>query len=572
MSVTKHEIRQGAYYDSIVLMQLQKSLEKLPGVVEVGVMMATPANRDVFAATGFSLDGVDAKSDDLLIMVNADDEVLAGDALAQIDTLIKQRSAGGDRIAPEFRSRSLGAAAKNMPDAQWVLVSVPGRYAAGVAEEALDLGKHVFLFSDNVSLDDEVKLKQKARAKGLLVMGPDCGTAIIDGVGLGFANRVRSGNIGLVAASGTGLQAVTTHIHNLGGGISQAIGTGGRDLKQEVGGITALQSLDLLARDPETDVIVFISKPPAPNIATKLLNVAQSVASTTNKPIIINFIGYPPPAKNLGHVHFATSLDEAARLAASFSTEHKSSAEMTSTTQTQGYLRGLFSGGTLAYEMMLGLQTTLHPLYANVAIHPAQQLADVWQSQAHTIIDMGEDDFTQGRLHPMMDNDLRLRRLRSEAADPNVGMILLDVVLGEGAHPDPARELASVINEVMQAQPHLEIVCIVLGTDDDPQDISAQIAQLEQAGSTVFRTTSETLAYINQNFRATTSTDTTHPTLPIEHFDRNLQGGLNAINVGIETFYESLQRQGASITQVDWRPPAGGNEKLMAILAKMKKG
>ncbi|MCB9155415.1 MAG: hypothetical protein H6649_15330, partial [Caldilineae bacterium] len=298
--VSKHEIRRGVYYDSVVLMQLQRALAALPDVEDAAVVMATPANRDVLASTGFDVTAIDAKPEDLLIVVKASSGQAAESALAQVDALLtrRQSDAGSD-----YRPRSLRAAASALPDANWVLISVPGRYAAGVAREALDLGKHVFLYSDNVSLADEIKLKQQARDRGLLVMGPDCGTAIVNGVGLGFANRVRRGKVGIVAASGTGLQAVSSGIHELGGGISQALGTGGRDLKADVGGITALQGLDLLARDPQTAVIVLISKPPAANVATTLLSAARS----SGKPVVVNFIGYPPPARRLDNLHFATN-------------------------------------------------------------------------------------------------------------------------------------------------------------------------------------------------------------------------------------------------------------------------
>jgi len=273
----KVEIRPGIYFDSIVLMQLQRKLAALPGIEDAGVVMATPANKELLE--GFELlssEGVQAGPDDLLIVVKSDDEKAAVDAISQVDQLLQEKRTA---ISQAFRPHSLSMAVKQLPDAAWVLVSTPGRYAANVVKEALDLGKNVFLYSDNVTLDDEIMLKQKARDKGLLVMGPDCGTAIINGVGLGFANRVRVGAIGVVGASGTGMQAITTQIHNLGGGISQAIGTGGRDLKAEVGGITAIQGLELLAQDEDTKVIVLVSKPPADKVATKLLAAAKTDCS-----------------------------------------------------------------------------------------------------------------------------------------------------------------------------------------------------------------------------------------------------------------------------------------------------
>ena len=558
MSITKYQIRPGAYFDSVLLMQLQKSLASLPGVIDAGVVMATPANLDVLKAAGFSLTNIEAKADDLLIMVKAETEPAAADDLAQVDDLLKRRRSVSGQ---DFRPRSLASAAKTLPEANWVLISVPGRYAAGVAEEALALGKHVFLYSDNVSLADEIKLKQKAREKGLLVMGPDCGTAVINGVGLGFANRVRRGSIGLVAASGTGLQAVTVGIHNLGGGISQAIGTGGRDLKSDVGGITASQGLDLLRRDPQTEVIILVSKPPDTAVATHLLNAAQS----TNKPTVINFIGYPSPVRRLGNLYFANSLSKAAVIGYSLlGIDDEPITDPPITNNPPPFLRALFSGGTLAYETLFSLQTVLSPIYSNTPIQPEQQLADNMVSQAHTILDLGEDEFTQGRLHPMMDNDLRLRRLRQETADPQVGLILLDVVLGEGAHPDPAGELAPAIAQVKKER-DIEFAAIVLGTDEDPQGLEAQTEQFVQAGAVVFHTTTDAIAYVSERLRPSYSYD--YPPLPLTHFS----AGLGAINVGLESFYDSLKTQGADAIQIDWRPPAGGDEKLMAILAKMKK-
>jgi FdrA protein len=549
----QYEVRPGAYYDSVVLMQLQKGLAALPGVVDAGVVMATDANKELLAAMGLLPDNVAAKADDLLIVVQGENETAARAALAQVNELLQQRRAGR---AQTVRPKSLATAVAQLPTAQFTLISAPGRYAAGVAEDALNLGQHVFLYSDNVHLADEVRLKQIARAKGLLLMGPDCGTAVINGVGLGFANRVRRGRIGLVAASGTGLQAVSTEIHNLGGGISQAIGVGGRDLKEEVGGITTLQALDLLQRDEGTAVIVLISKPPAEQVAATLLRAAQS----GDKPVIVNFIGYAPPGRRLGNLFFTSGLIDAAEHAVRLSSEVVQLREQRR--PLSGNLRGLFSGGTLAYEMLLGLQAVLTPLYSNIPIHPQQQLPDLMQSQAHTILDLGDDTFTQGRLHPMMDNDLRLRRLRQETADPDVDLIILDVVLGEGAHPDPAAELAPAIANAARAGKR--VVAIVVGTELDPQNLDSQIERLAAAGAHIFPNVSETLDYVYNRLPPPA-----RDFLPVSLAAFSGEG-VTAVNVGLESFYESVIGQGGTAVAVDWRPPAGGNEQLMAILAKMK--
>ena len=557
MSITKYDIRRGAYYDSVVLMQLQRGLVGLPSVIDAGVVMATPANRELLAANNLLPDSITASPDDLLIVVKAEEDSAASDAINQVDSLLARRRSS---VSQDFRPRSLNAAHKQLPASGWVLISVPGRYAAAVARDALELNQHVFLYSDNVSLEDEVALKQAAREKGLLVMGPDCGTAIINGIGLGFANRVSRGPIGLVGASGTGLQAVTTQIHNLGGGISHAIGTGGRDLKAEVGAITAHQALDLLSRDPQTKVIVLISKPPSPDVATKLLGAAQA----TGKPVVVDFIGYPPPARKLGNLHFATSLSEAAEIAVEIGRFAQRLETVEKSPVTNLYLRGLFSGGTLAYEALLGLQATLSPIYSNAPITKSQLLADPLKSKAHTIIDLGDEFFMVGRLHPMIDNDLRIRRLRQEATDPEVGLILLDVVLGEGSHPDPASELAPIIKDVI-GDSELEVVVVVIGTEDDPQNLQSQIEQLKEAGAIVFRTVTEVVNYISLRFGQPVSND--YPPVNLEHLTQPLA----AINVGLESFYESLTSQGAQAVHVDWRPPAGGNEKLASLLARMKK-
>jgi FdrA protein len=576
MTVTKWNVRAGAYYDSVVLMQLQRGLLELPGVEDAGVVMATQANRDLLAANNLLPDSISANPDDLLIVVKAKTESAATEAIEKVDELLARKKSFV--VSQDFRPRSLSAAVRQLPEANFVLISVPGRYAAEVAREALELGKHVFLYSDNVSLDDEITLKRTAREKGLLMMGPDCGTAIINGIGLGFANRVRRGPIGVVGASGTGTQAVTVHIHNLGAGVSHAIGTGGRDLKSEVGAVTAHQALDVLARDPETKVIVLVSKPPSSEVATELISAAQ----WTGKPVVIYFIGYPPPARKMGNLNFAVSLSEAAELAIQLLVISSSDSKSQQIPITNYYLRGLFSGGTLAYETLLGLQASLSPIYSNAPITNNQLLKDPLHSEAHTIIDLGDEFFMVGRLHPMIDNDLRIRRMLQEAADPEVGMILFDVVLGEGSHLDPAGELVPVIKEIREKRletrggrdhkelgekrsGELEFVSIVIGTDEDPQNLQTQIDQLNEAGVTVFRSVTESVNYISLRFSRSAPSE--YPPVKLE----SLTQPLAAINIGLESFYESLTSQGAQAVQVEWRPPAGGNEQLASLLARMKK-
>jgi FdrA protein len=573
MAAMKVEIRSGAYYDSVVLMHLQRSLASLPGILDAGVVMGTKANKEILSQTGMlAAEAQVAAADDLVIVVQAENDAAAQAALGTVDELLAERRGA---LEEDYRPKTLESAVQMLPDSRWVLVSVPGRYAAGVSREALRLGKNVFLYSDNVSLEDEISLKQTAADEGLLVMGPDCGTAIVNGVGLGFANRVRQGTIGLVAASGTGLQQVSARIHQLGGGITHALGTGGRDLSEAVGAVTARQGLDLLSRDPDTHIVVLISKPLSSRVADELLSVAKS----SGKPVVVDFIGYAPSAHRVENLHFVATFDEAAALAVQLA---KDDGRWTATDEQktrpdrfsagQRYLRGLFSGGTLAYEALLLLQDYVPTVYSNVPLKEEHRLPNSMVSQAHTIVDLGEDEFTVGRLHPMMDNDLRIRRIQQESDDPEVAVILLDVVLGYGAHPDPASELAPAIAQARarakEAGRLLEVVAVVVGTDEDPQDMEAQRQQLQEAGAHVETSNDTAVRYVGRLARDLNPEPAIQRPRAVDL--ALLHQPLAAINVGLESFSESLKAQGAPVIQVDWRPPAGGNERLMAILERMR--
>ena len=557
------EIRSGVYYDSIVLLQLQQFIAGLPGIIDAGVAMATPTNKEILAQSQLLLDTAKAAgADDMVIAVKAHTPEAAREALARVDSFLERsRSSGGGEYTP----RSIETALAMLPQSHLVLISVPGRYAAQVAEQAIAGGQHVFLYSDNVPVAEEKRLKEKARQRGLMVMGPDCGTAIINGVGLGFANQVRRGNIGVIAASGTGLQVVTSRIHQLGAGISQAIGTGGRDLSEAIGAITAHQALALLQADHQSEVIVLISKPPAPTVAAKLLQAARAIA----KPVVVNFLGYQAASGSQDNLHFVTSLDQAAIQAVKLAENTGKYAVEPITAAPfapgQKYLRGLFSGGTIAYEALIFWQDYLDPIAANIAYGRVAPVASAALSQGHTILDLGADEFTVGRLHPMMDQETRLRRLQQEAEDPETALIFLDVVLGYGAHPNPAAELAPAIVKARktadQAGRHLEIVAIVVGSEEDPQDMLAQEKQLQQAGARVERCLESAVAYAARQV-AGLSRQSADPAW--------LAQPLAAINVGIKNFYDSVKSQGAAIVHVDWRPPAGGNEKLLSILQRMK--
>ena len=570
MAVVKVEIRKGAYYDSVVLMELQASLKKLPGILNVGAMMGSASNKEILEQNGLlTQEAKNALPDDLIISIEGKDTPSVDNAMVEIEKLISQRRTISEE---DYIPKSIQAAAALLPNALWVLVSVPGQYAPGVAREALQLKKNVFLYSDNVSLKEEILLKREFSEHALLLMGPDCGTAIINGVGFGFANKIRKGPIGLVGASGTGLQQVTSRIHQMGSGITHAIGTGGRDLSKEIDGITTHQGLGLLKNDPETKVIVLISKPPSTIVASKLIQNAKNVS----KPVIINFIGYSSPGmgEHFDNLHFTSSLDDTAELAINLANSSdkpniskKEQSEMELAKKL--YLRGIFSGGTLAYESLLLLQNHLPVIYSNIAFEEEYQLKNSWKSQHHTIIDLGEDEFTQGRPHPMIDNSLRIERLIQEGKNPEVGVIIMDIVLGFGAHPDPAAELSPVISNILNDAKNtgrdLEIIVILVGTDEDPQNLESQMEQLKKSGARVETRCKEAIGYIISRFQNYVRRNKV-PNIDVSILKRPVE----VINVGLESFAASIIQQQAKVIHVDWRPPAGGNEKLMSILERMK--
>ena len=576
MAIIKSEIRSGAYFDSVVLMQLQRSLAELPGVDDAGVVMGTKANLDLLEQTGLLVEEIKGvKADDLVLVVKAKDAKTAQEALDKVDELVAARRSR-EGAGEDFLPKSLESADKNLPGTKWVLISVPGRYAAGVSREALRLGKHVFLYSDNVTVDEEIELKTIGAEKGLLVMGPDCGTAIINGIGLGFANQVRKGSIGMVAASGTGLQQVSVRIHQLGGGLTHALGTGGRDLSSKVGGLTARMALDLLDRDPETKVIVLVSKPPDKDAADEILEYARGLS----KPVVVNFIGYQTALQEIDNLLFTSTFDDTAAAAVALDgdledTDTSQEINLEGFKPRQRFLRGLYSGGTLAYEALLILDRYLPSVYSNVPINKELKLENSLVSQEHTIVDLGEDEFTVGRLHPMMDNELRIKRLEMEAKDPEVALILMDVVLGHGSHPDPSAELGPAImaakETAVKAKRRLDVIITLSGTDLDPQGMADQQVVLEKADAQVFLSSDKAVRYAARLIHQLNEVSDSQPTAIFKAVDlASIQGEFAAINVGLESFTESLEFQEASVIQVDWKPAAGGNADLAALLEKMK--
>ncbi len=566
MTVLEARIYKGAYHDSAVLMQLQRALLSQEGVQEVGAVMATPANKTLLQEAGLQTRHFDqAQADDLLVVVQAGTLQAAIQALNQVQDILGRQQADTHE---EYQPKSLAYALDLLPEAEWVLVSVPGEHAAAVARQALDLERNVFLYSDNVPLAAERALKQQARDRNRIVMGPDCGTAIINGIGLGFANCVRRGPVGLVGASGTGMQQIASLLHAYGTGISQVFGCGGRDLSADIGGLAARQCLDQLENDPDTLVRVLVSKPPDIHTARQIR--AHLEAQST--PTVVLFLGQIPPHRAAlspdSKVLQATSLDDAALLARALLAWRNLPIAQPEPVRIampadRQWLRGLFAGGTLAAEMAATLARQGLAVTSNMDREHESDVSLQPATGGHWILDLGADEFTRGRLHPMQDNQLRLRYLHQIARHPATAIVLFDLVLGHGAHPDPAADFAQAIqacrSEAADTGPLF--LALVVGTDEDPQGLARQTVLLQDAGVQVFTRITPCVDHVLAAL---------HPTAPVPPADNAGQHGFACINIGLTAFADSVRDQGGTVLQVDWTPPPPPSVVLQDVLARMR--
>jgi len=490
-------IRKNEYYDSVFLMRIAKTLNEEPGVQQSAVVMATDANKKLLSDIGITASSVDQSGpNDLVVAVVSENPAVVEQVLATLD----QRLQSFSKPTRPASYRSIDEAALSNTDTNLAVISVPGEFAAREARKALERGNHVFLFSNNVPLDEEIELKQIAQRRGLLVMGPDCGTGIINGIGIGFANIVRRGPVGVVGASGTGLQEFTSLVHQAGSGISHAIGTGSRDLLDAVGGITTLMGFDALESDPTTRVIAIISKPAQPETLQRLMERIQK----SSKPVIACFLGLERHLAGYGpNFSQVQSIDEAVELALYHAAqksklvvreeadmERLAEREINAWAPQQRYLRGLFAGGTFCYQSQQVLRATGIPVYSNSPLDKRYHLENPDISLENSLIDLGDDIYTQGIPHPMIYAVQRRKRIAVEAADPEVAILLLDFILGYIASPDPAGDLLDAIQDAKETAAmrgaNLTVVASICGTDKDPQDYDRQKKVLEQVGVHVF--------------------------------------------------------------------------------------
>lgn len=469
---THVEVRPGAYADSVTLLQVSKDVAAVPGVENAQVAMATPLNLEVLASMGFEIPAT--TPNDMVVALKLGEEGDLAVALAAVEAALsrKTRSTGTTEQEPH---RTTGAALADS-DADLALVSVPGEHAFVEAMDALDLGRDVMIFSDNVPVAQEVLLKERAAAQGSLVMGPDCGTAVVGGVGLGFANSTRPGPVGIVAASGTGCQQLMCLLDAAGVGVTAALGVGGRDLSSEVGGRSTREAMRRLDEDPSVELILVVSKPPAEDVAAEL----DRYASSLSTPVRFALLGEGQP-------DLTEAAEQTLEALGTTRPQWQTWGAGASRPATGGHLRGLFVGGTLCKESLLLATAALGPVHSNIPLSPDLDLGQELVTDGHSMVDFGDDALTVGRAHPMIDPTLRLENLAAVAADPDTAVILLDVVLGHGAEPDPAAALAPAVRDAKQrAGRDLPVVVACVGTEEDPQQLSRQATALAEAGAEVF--------------------------------------------------------------------------------------
>ena len=569
-------IKENLYKDSVTLMLLTNEIAEVEGVNKVSIMMGTPANKAIFDNSGLKTDELaGATSNDMAIVIDTEDDAIVDLVLDKIEEfLASQAKSSGSK---EQRSvKSWESALKDMDDANLAVISVPGTYAASVGNRALDEGLHVFMFSDNVSLEDEMNLKQKAREKGLLCMGPDCGTGVIKGVPIAFTNNISPGKIGIVGASGTGIQEVTTIIDKLGAGVTNAIGTGGRDLSEDVGGITMLSAIATLAKDPDTEVITIISKPPAESVRKKIMNYLRTI----DKPIVTIFLGEKPEEHEEGLYH-AYTLEEAARISVNLLKGEKvgqfegdsSKAESVEDGLT---IKGYYSGGTLGGEAAMLIKDALHG-DKEVKNEDGYML----RTDGFEVIDLGDDKYTQGKPHPMIDPTARREYMKNAMKDLSTRVILFDIVLGYGSHEDMATQLSKAIvdiqSEAKEEDREIHFVTTICGTDKDPQDYDTQKKIMEDIGVIVCDTNNKAV----EKALALIGKEIEYPkkdVVPRREITENvyvessdamkelITDKPRIINIGLESFYDTLKSFGVDVVQYDWKPVAGGNAELVKAL------
>lgn len=559
-------------------MLLTNQISTIEGVNKVSIMMATPANKDIFRQSGLGSKELDeASANDLVVAADVEDIRLFDSIEQKMEEFLKKQSVTNTAQSGSENVKSWEQALQKLPEANLAVISVPGAYAALEAERALDEGLNVFMFSDNVTIEDERKIKEKAHDKGLIVMGPDCGTGILQGVPVAFTNHVAQGAIGIIGASGTGIQELTTIIDRLGEGVTNAVGIGGRDLNAAIGGITMMDVIDAMDTDDSVKVLIIVSKPPAKEVRDKI----AARLSSFSKPVVTLFVGEKPKYHEENFYH-AYTLDEAARLAVGIVRgenvpEAESHADETTffKAEDKKTIKAYYSGGTLANEAAMLIKDAM-----NCEVPPEDMEGYMLRLDGNVVVDLGDDAYTKGKPHPMIDPAKRIECMKEAVDDETTGAVLFDVMLGYGSHEDMAGALLPTIKELQEkaasAERKLFFVATVCGTKKDFQGYDAAVRKLEEAGvivcennklacRTALRSVGRDFEEPVKEVRAKEEKESTG-NKPSGKLQKLLAEKPKIINIGLKSFCEVVKEFGCEAVQFDWAPPAGGNVEMIRML------
>ena len=575
-------VKKGAYQDSVVLMLLTNKISALEGVKKVSIMMATPANKDMYKAGGMDTEELlNASANDMVIVADVADAAMMDEILQETEEFLRNQSTVTSGADEDEAVRSWDKAVDKNFGANLALISIPGIYAAAEADRALDEGMNVFIFSDNMTIEDEKRLKDKAHKKGLVVMGPDCGTGIIQSVPIAFTNSVKNGKIGIVGASGTGIQELTTIIDRLGEGVTNAIGTGGRDLSTTVGGITMLDCINAMDKDENTDVLIVISKPPAKEVRDRI----YARLSNCSKPVVTLFLGEKPEYHETDFYH-AYTLDEASRIAVQLIRGEEVKPVKAELPEGDFFdksekksIKAYYSGGTLAGEAAMLIKESL-----DLKTPPEKAAGFMLKTDGHIVVDLGDDVYTQGKPHPMIDPAKRVECMREACDDPSTGVILLDIVLGYGSHEDMAGALIPAIKDLQKKAADenrkLFFVATVCGTRTDFQNYDEQVEKLKEAN--VYVCESNKIAVeaaikiigriIDEPVKEVRRVQAADCEIeePSDALMQMISDKPVTLNIGLKSFAKVIKDYNCKVLQFDWAPPAGGDVEMIKTLQYLR--
>lgn len=506
-------VKSNYYRDSLNLLKISDIMKRSSsGIVEAVVIMGTKTNKAVLVKLGFPSTKINqATESDLIIAIEAVDKGSVDSALRKVEELLHSDGSSDTSNLVSENPTDLDSALVSMSNANLALISIPGEYVKDLSIKLSNEGIHQQIFSDHVPLDDELTIKEYAAKKGVLVLGPGAGTSIINGKGIGFSNVLRRGPVGIIAAAGTGLQEVSSLLDQCDIGVAYGLGVGANDPKEKIGGLMMLEALKVLEELPDIEIMTIVSKPPSPRAKKQIIDY---IVKHGKKKYVLAFLGGGHddslPNSTKSKIVQVTTLASAVFAVAGLTSnelykqslvrlriepeilQRSVAKEWKGFGQQQKYIRALYTGGTFAYETQVILNGILKDLFSNAPTGRTKKLPQSSKSKKHSILDLGEEEFTQGRPHPMIDPTIRRLRLVEESQDPEVGVVMMDFVLGYGSNPDPVgavlKEIGQVKATARKGGRYLSIVTHVCGTKGDPQGYDESVRKLENVGALVFPT------------------------------------------------------------------------------------